>query len=61
MGLSVLTCYDDAKTLSSSSASDLNVQQSSGGNNDIADNHEFKSSSETTCQALQELDDLLGF
>ena len=44
MGLSVLTCYDDAKTLSSSSASDLNVQQSSGGNNDIGDNHECKSS-----------------
>lgn len=61
MGFPVLSCYDAKDKSLVLPAANLNLPPSDNVDGDITVSDKFKSSSETTSQVLQELDELLGF
>ena len=60
MGFHVLSCYDAEDKSLVLPAANLNLPSPDNVDGDITESDKFKSSSETTSQVLQELDDLLG-
>ena len=61
MGLSDLSCYDAVDKPSIIPTAKLNLPLPNSVENDITEPDTFQTSSETTSQVLQELDDLMGF
>lgn len=61
MGLPALSCYDVTEEPSAAPSATVSSQSPSGVNSAISKSPEMKSASEASSQALQELDDLLGF